>query len=92
MRNINTIFWGIVSLLICFNTVEGDEVTMDVTLFEKQADGSFIRKDERHVQYIYDEEEIVQALENAGFTLVKVEGHLGEDKSQSDRLQFFAVK
>ena len=77
---------------LCFNTVEGDEVTMDVTLFEKQADGSFIRKDERHVQYIYDEEEIVQALENAGFTLVKVEGHLGEDKTLADRIFFVAQK
>lgn len=77
---------------LCFNTVEGDEVTMDVTLFEKQEDGSFIRKDERHVQYIYDEEEIVQTLESAGFTLVKVEGHLGEDKTLADRIFFVAQK
>lgn len=77
---------------LCFNAVEGDEVTMDVTLFEKQEDGSFIRKDERHVQYIYDEEEIVQTLESAGFTLVKVEGHLGEDKTLADRIFFVAQK
>ena len=77
---------------LCFNTVEGDEVTMDVTLFEKQENGSFIRKDERHVQYIYDEEEIVQTLESAGFTLVKVEGHLGEDKTLADRIFFVAQK
>ena len=65
---------------------------MDVTLFEKQENGSFIRKDERHVQYIYDEEEIVQTLESAGFTLVKVEGHLGEDKTLADRIFFVAQK
>ena len=39
---------------------------------------------------IYTEEEIIQALENNGFVLLKVEGHLGEDKTQSDRISFFA--
>ena len=77
---------------LAFNRVHGDEVTMDVTLFTKRADGAFERADETHVQYIYTEEEIALALEKSGFLLLQTEGHLGEDKTQSDRLCFLAVK
>ena len=65
---------------------------MDVTLFIKRADGAFKRLDETHTQYIYEEEEIIAALEKNGFSLVSVEGHLGEDKNTSDRLCFLAKK
>ena len=73
-----------------FCKADGDEVTMDVTLFVRQADGRYVRMDERHVQYVYREEEIVETLEKAGFVLERVEGHLGEDKTLSDRLMFIA--
>ena len=42
--------------------------------------------------YIYREEEILSALKETGFTPVCVEGHLGEDKTQSDRICFLAKK
>ena len=77
---------------LAFNRVCGDEVTMDVTLFSKRADGKYERADETHVQYIYTEAEISNALEKAGFSLVEAEGHLGEEKGQSDRICFLAVK
>ena len=77
---------------LAFNRVCGDEITMDVTLFTKCADGGYERTDETHVQYIYTEAEIAAVLEKAGFTLVEAEGYLGEEKSQSDRLCFLAVK
>jgi SAM-dependent methyltransferase len=77
---------------LAFNDVQGDIVTMDVTVFEKRKDGAFNRFDERHTQYIYKEEEIVLALKNAGFTLVCAEGHLGEEKTVSDRICFLAQK
>lgn len=77
---------------LAFNRKQGDEVIIDVTLFVKQADGTFQRLDERHVQYVYEEEEIIAALEESGFALISVEGHLGEEKTQSDRLQFAAMK
>lgn len=75
-----------------FNREEEDGVTMEVTLFSKRADGAYERLDETHRQYVYNEEEIVSALESNGFTLLSVEGHLGEDKSQSDRIVFLAKK
>ncbi len=73
-----------------FNKVEEDSVMMDVSLFVKEEDGRFARLDERHKQYIYTEEEILTALQNNGFALLQVEGHLGEDKSVSDRICFVA--
>ena len=65
---------------------------MDVTLFTKRADGAFDRFDERHTQYVYTEDEIVSALKDSGFEVLRVEGHLGEDKETSDRISFLAKR
>ena len=75
-----------------FNTEELDGVTMEVTLFVRQTDGKYERLDESHRQYCYSQEEIVSALEKNGFTLLGVEGHLGEDISTTDRILFIARK
>ncbi len=77
---------------LSFNKTENDSVVMDVTLFVKRADGAFDRLDETHTQYIYREEEIVEALENNGFSALEIEGHLGADKTQSDRICFLAQR
>ena len=77
---------------LSFNKEEEDGVTMEVTLFVKKEDGRFERLDEIHRQYAYTEEEILTALEGAGLSLLQVEGHLGEDKKESDRLTFLAKK
>ena len=77
---------------ISFNRVDGEKATLDVSLFVKNANGDYSRRDEQHVQYIYKEEEILALLEETGFELIKVEGHLGEEKTQSDRICFWAQK
>ncbi len=77
---------------VSFNKEEADGATMEVTLFVKQADGSYRRLDETHRQYAYSEAEICDGLTACGFTVVKVEGHLGEDKNTSDRILFVAKK
>ncbi len=77
---------------LAFNRQETDGVTMDVTLFVKRADGAFDRFDETHRQYIHTEPEITDALRKNGFELLRVEGHLGEEKETSDRLSFLARK
>ena len=77
---------------LSFNKTENDCVAMDVTLFVKRKDGAFDRLDETHTQYIYREEEIIQALENNGFSVLEIEGHLGTDKTQSDRICFLAQR
>ena len=77
---------------LSFNSLNGDEVTMDVTLFVRREDGAFERYDEQHVQYVYEESEIIEALEEAGFELLHAQGHLGEDKMVSDRICFVAKR
>lgn len=77
---------------LSFNTLKDNRVEMDVTLFIRQADGRFLRRDEKHVQYIHGEEAICNSLEEAGFEVVKTEGHLGEAKEASDRLNFICRK
>ncbi len=77
---------------LCFNRKEEDGVTMEVTLFCKEADGKYLRLDEEHRQYAYTEEEIVAALKECGFTLLEVNGHLGEDKATSDRIYFIVQR
>ena len=75
-----------------FNKEEVDGVTMEVTLFSRQKDGSYQRLDEVHRQYRYTEEEIISSLQKNGFAVLGVEGHLGEDKQSSDRILFIAQR
>ena len=77
---------------LSFNRPEEDGVTMDVTLFVKGNDGRFERLDETHRQYIYTIDEIKNALEENGFTLIDCEGHLGENAETSDRICFLAQR
>ena len=75
-----------------FNRAETDGATMEVTLFVKRPDGVYERLDETHRQYLHGEEEVRAVLEESGFTVLEVTGHLGEDKETSDRLVFLAQK
>ncbi len=77
---------------LSFNRRIGDRIEMDVTLFVRRKDGAFDRFDERHVQYIHREEDLVSALRGASFDVLAVEGHLGENKEKSDRLNFICRK
>ncbi len=77
---------------LSFNRAETDGATMDVTLFVKNPDGTYDRMDETHRQYLHTEESLTAILVENGFTLLEVTGHLGEDKSTSDRLVFLAQK
>lgn len=72
-----------------FNTLDKQSVTMDLSIFEKGKDGRYSRFDERHVQFIYEEEEILTALEQEGFS-VRAEGHLGKDKRE--RINFICTR
>ena len=75
-----------------FARLDGEIATLDVTLYVKGKDRKYERFDERHVQYVYTEAELSAALEEIGFTVLRVEGHLGENKSISDRLVFLVQK
>ena len=75
-----------------FNQKRGDEVLLDVSLFVKQEDGRYVRKEEKHLQYVYTVEEITSALNEVGFTLLKAEGINGEEIESADRICFLAQK
>ncbi len=72
-----------------FNTLSEDKVVMDLTVFEKRADGSYSRSDETHVQYIHEEKDVISALVEAGFE-VSSEGHLGQEKRE--RINFICTR
>ena len=72
-----------------FNTLKGDRVDMDITVFTRGADGRYTRADERQTQYIHSENAVVSALEDAGFK-VETEGHLGGSKEK--RINFICTK
>lgn len=76
---------------LCFNKLKERSVEMDVTLFVKRADGAFDRFDENHTQYIHTEKDVCKALEPV-FTVLAVEGHLGGDREEADRLNFICQK
>ncbi|MDE7168204.1 MAG: class I SAM-dependent methyltransferase [Clostridia bacterium] len=72
-----------------FNTLNGNKVDMDITVFTRGADGKYDRADERQTQYIHGEQAVISALENAGFK-VETEGHLGGTKEK--RINFICKK
>ena len=77
---------------LCFTHLFSDRVEMDVTLFVRRTDSAFERFDEQHVQYIHETQDVVGKLEQAGFTVLRVEGHLGEEVANSDRVNFICRK
>ncbi len=73
-----------------FNALRENRVETDVTLFVKEGE-LFRRYDEKHIRYIHSEGMLSDMLGRAGFE-VRVEGHLGENASKSDRLNFICGK
>ena len=75
--------------LVWFNFLFEDRVEMHITLFLSEDGENFSRKEEKHIQYIHGENDILQILQKAGFS-VRCEGHLGGDKEQ--RINFICKK
>ena len=73
---------------LCFSKLNENKVSLSVSLFVKRKDGSYERFDESHTQYIHGEDFLSAALREAGFEILSTEGHLGENKEGSDRLNF----
>lgn len=72
-----------------FNTLYDDRVEMDITVFIKLENGTYMRADERQTQYIHTESTVVALLEEAGFS-VETEGALGCGKEE--RINFICKK
>ncbi len=74
---------------IWFNKLSENYVTMDLTVFERTDGGLYSRSEERHVQYIHEEDCVRTALEEAGFS-VETQGHLGKEKKE--RINFICKR
>ena len=75
---------------IWFNKFDTDKVIMDLTFFIKDELGNYVRKDEQHVQFVHLEQNVICALEESGFKVLQVEGHLGGEKTE--RINFICKK
>lgn len=72
-----------------FNSLKGDRIESDITVFTRGADGRYTRADERQTLYIHGRSEISEALRGVGFE-VETEGHLGADDTM--RLNYICKK
>lgn len=78
---------------VWFNKRHVDGVQMDISLFRKTPNGMYKKTEESHFQYAHSEEFIKQALEQCGFEIIAVEGHLGEELTEaSQRINFIAKR
>ncbi len=74
-----------------FNHREADRVEMDITLFVRGTDGRFDRTDEHHTQYIYEQQTLCAAAQEAGFAVRGCEGTFG-DAADRTRVNFLCVR
>jgi predicted TPR repeat methyltransferase len=76
-----------------FNKLLDDRVNMDITIFSKDKDGKFIRSEENHTEFIHSEKFITDTMQNSGFEVINVSGHLGAQKTEkSERLCYICRK
>lgn len=74
-----------------FNRLEEDRVEMDLSFFFRQEDGKFVKREEHHVQYVYEKDFLTQLLEHAGFTVLSVTDKNGQPYTEaSHRMQILA--
>ena len=69
-------------------------VEMDLTFFVEQENGLYRRFEEKHRQRAHSAEEIVKALEESGFSDIKVYGNMNFDAPAADeqRIHFTAIR
>ncbi len=64
---------------------------MDLTFFQKEAAGLYRRFEEKHIQRAHGQEELLAALEKAGFTAAVYDAFTNDPpRAESERLQFAA--
>ena len=70
---------------------EQNLVEMELTFFVADEDGKYDKHEERHLQRAYTEEEILDMLEEAGFSDVKVYGDFTFEQPEEDCERVFFV-
>lgn len=76
-----------------FNRTFDGGVEMDISLFTRAEGGLYEKREEHHVQYAHKTELLTQLLQEAGFVVKRLEGHLGaEIEENTERFNIIAVK
>lgn len=90
----NNVFFddGDSQTLLWTNTLHANSVTMSLTLFDKGADNTYTRRDETHTQYVHTTQQITQALQQAGFSLVEATEYGAPITDKCLRLTYYAIK
>ena len=76
---------------IWFNTPYEDKVVMEMSVFLKRGE-SYIKRESSLTEYIHTLDSLKLALENAGFTILEVNGDMGELVESSNRLNITAKR
>lgn len=79
--------------LLWTNAFRSGKATLSLTLFERQSNGSYLRFDEKHIQYAHSVEFLMQCLKEAGFVVAEITSDYGEKLSaDSLRITFLTRK
>ncbi len=75
-----------------FNELKKDKVNMYLTYFIKNGE-TYIRKDEDFCEYIHTDFDVEEKLKNAGFEIIKKQGHLGAKiNKRTERINYVCRK
>ena len=75
-----------------FNKLFPDKVEMDLSVFKKQENGLYEKKEEKHTQYIISPNVIISELESCSFTVFSENFLGGKVREDSQRIQIIAIK
>ena len=76
---------------IWFNKPYDDRVVMEMSVFLREND-KYIKRESQLTEYIHTREFLEQALIEAGFNVLEVDGDMGEYSAMSHRINFTAIK
>lgn len=76
---------------IWFNKPYEDRVQMDMSVFLREND-KYIKRESQLIEFIHTKEFLQNALTEAGFKVLEVEGDMGKYTETSHRIHFTAIK
>ena len=77
---------------IWFNKPFQDRVVMEMSVFLRGSDNKYTKQESILTEYIHKKERLVEALTNSKFTVIAVEGDMGNYTEISRRINITAIK
>ena len=76
---------------IWFNSLHSDRVIMDMSVFLRQGD-RYIKRESTLTEFIHKKERLLYLLEKTGFSILQIDGDMGEFNECSHRINITAKK